>query len=70
MSVTIGIQSITPTTGTAQGQVDRQVDDNAAKASANAVASTIDINAITQAKQSEPSAPTVQDKCHQVDLTV
>jgi hypothetical protein len=70
MSATIGIQTITPTTGTAQGQVDRQVEDNAAKASASAVASTIDINAISQVKHSEPSTPTVPDQGHQVDMTV
>ncbi len=69
MSASIGIQTITPTTGTAQGQFDRQTDDNAAKATATAVANTIDINAVTQTKQSEPAAPSAQDQTHQVDRT-
>lgn len=68
MSATIGIQTITPTTGTAPGQAQWQADDNAAKTSAKAVVSDISVDAVTQPKQSE-TPPATQTTAHQVDVT-
>jgi hypothetical protein len=64
MSATIGIQLITPATGTARGQVQQQAEDNAAKATANAVADNEFADAI---KQSRPPSPTSNIATARVD---
>lgn len=52
MSATIGIQLITPTTGTLQGQAQQQASDNAARA----VADTVVADAIKQTAPPQPSS--------------
>jgi hypothetical protein len=56
MSATIGIQLITPTTGTPQGQAQQQANDNSAKAVAQAIADTVVTDAIKQTAPPQPSS--------------